>query len=137
MAYSFKWKITPSVLIADDSLVNRKIMECFLRQCGCSVQATVDGKQVLQQFTDSNWDLILMDVNMPVMDGLEAASRIREIEKQRNIPAHIPIVALTAGIMPDEQLKCYEAGMDEVIAKPLSIENLSSVFKHKLSHLFE
>ena len=74
-------------------------------------------------------------VNMPGMDGLEATVRIREVERQNNPPSHIPIVALTGGIMPDEQRKCYEAGMDEIIAKPLSMENLSSVFKNNLSHL--
>jgi len=135
MTHDFKWKTAPAVLIADDSMVNRKIMESFLQQFGCSVKTISNGEQALQQFTSSRWDLIFMDVNMPGMDGLEATARIREAEKQNNPPSHIPIVALTGGIMPDEQRKCYEAGMDEIIAKPLSMENLSSVFKNNLSHL--
>ena len=135
MTYDFKWKNAPAVLIADDNMVNRKIMEHFLQQFGCSVKAISDGEQAFQQFISSNWDLIFMDVNMPGMDGLEATVRIREVERQNNPPSHIPIVALTGGIMPDEQRKCYEAGMDEIIAKPLSMENLSSVFKNNLSHL--
>lgn len=137
MADSLKWKTTPEVLIADDSMVNRKIMESMLQKCGCSVKAAVDGKQALEQFASSSKDLIFMDVNMPGMDGLETTARIRELEKQRNPPIHTPIIALTGGIMPEEQRKCYEAGMDEVIAKPVSTENLSSIFKNKLSHLLE
>jgi len=137
MANSLKWKTTPEVLIADDSIVNRKIMESLLQKCGCSVKAAVDGKQALQQLAASSLDLIFMDVNMPGMDGLETTARIRELEKQHNPPIHIPIVALTGGIMPEEQRKCYEAGMDEIIAKPVAMENLSSVFKNKLSHLLE
>ena len=137
MADSLKWKTTPEVLIADDSMVNRKIMESLLQKCGCSVKAAVDGRQAMQQLASCRMDLIFMDVNMPGMDGLETTARIRELEKQRNPPVHIPIVALTGGIMPDEQRKCYEAGMDEIIAKPVSMENLSSVFKNKLPHLLE
>lgn len=137
MAYIFKWNTTPVILIADDSMVNRKIMESLLQKCGCSVKTAGDGKQAMQQFNSCSVDLIFMDVNMPGMDGLETTARIREFEKQRNHPGHIPIVALTGGIMPDEQLKCYEAGMDEIIAKPVSMENLNSVFKNKLSHLLD
>jgi CheY-like chemotaxis protein len=137
MAYSFKWKMVPAVLIADDSPVNRKIMASLLQQCGCSVSVAVDGEELLQQFNSGSWNLVFVDVNMPGIDGLEATATIRELEKQRNPPNHIPIIALTAGIMPDEQRKCYEAGMDEIIAKPLSMENLCSVLKNKLSHLLD
>jgi len=137
MTYSFKWKTVPAILIADDSMVNRKIMESLLKQCGCSAKTTGNGEQALQQFAAGSWDLIFMDVNMPGIDGLEATVRIRKIEKQGNPPSHVPIIALTAGIMPDEQRKCYEAGMDEIIAKPLSMENLSSALKNKLSHLLD
>ncbi len=135
MLYSFKWNTAPAVLIADDSLVNRKIMENLLHQCGCSVQTAGNGEQAMQQFSAASLDIIFMDVNMPGMDGLEATVRIRELEKQKNPPTHIPIVALTAGIMPDEQRKCYDAGMNEIIAKPVSMENLSLVLKNKLAHL--
>ena len=117
------------ILLAEDNLVNQKVATKVLEKKGCIVQVAENGQEVLDRINKESFDVILMDVQMPVLDGLEATKLIREEEKQTG--RHIPIIAMTAHAMEGDEQKCLMAGMDGYIAKPFeplkvyeTIENL-------------
>jgi len=105
------------ILLAEDNLVNQKVASMMLKKKGHTAAIANNGREVLSILKGETFDLILMDVQMPEMDGFEAAMAIREEEK--NTGAHIPIVALTAHAMAAYETRCLEAGMDGYLAKPL------------------
>jgi two-component system sensor histidine kinase/response regulator len=115
-----------TVLLVEDNATNRRVAELFLERAGCDVVQAVDGGEALALLHDRQVDLVLMDVQMPVMDGLEATRRIRE-----EIPggARVPIVGLTASALKEQVEACRAAGMDEVIAKPLVREQLEAMLE--------
>jgi CheY-like chemotaxis protein len=114
------------VLVADDDLINQKVSSRLVSREGHDVTVAGDGKLALEAFIASEWDLVLMDVQMPVMDGLRAAAAIREFEKKTGRPP-TPIIALTASVLPEEIGACLTAGMDEVLAKPVAKGALQEV----------
>ncbi|MGH8241798.1 MAG: response regulator [Steroidobacteraceae bacterium] len=115
-----------AVLLVEDNATNRRVAELFLERAGCEVVLAADGREALDMLRKRRVDLVLMDVQMPVMDGLEATRRIRA-----EIPggARIPIVGLTASALKEQVEACRVAGMDEVIAKPLERERLEAVLE--------
>ncbi|MDM8522507.1 response regulator [Desulfococcaceae bacterium HSG8] len=115
-----------SVLLAEDEIVNQKFISYFLEREGHSVFVASDGKEVLSALNISKFDLILMDVNMPGMGGLEATKTIRNAEQSHN-SHHIPIIALTAYAMNGDRERFIEAGMDDYVSKPVSRETLKAV----------
>ncbi len=110
------------ILLAEDSLVNQKLAIGLLERAGHEVTAVGDGREVLSVWRRQPFDLILMDVQMPEMDGLEATAKIREIEK--NEGGHIPIIAITAHAMKGDEEKCLSSGMDGYVAKPIRVQLL-------------
>ena len=113
------------ILIAEDNAVNQKLAIRILEDRGCRVVAANNGAQALALLAEKSFDLILMDVQMPAIDGLEATRAIRMKERQSG--AHIPIVALTAHAMSGDESRCREAGMDGYLAKPVRREDLVRV----------
>ncbi len=113
------------ILLTEDNLLNRKLAQKILETRGHDVILALNGQEAVEAFDRESFDLILMDVQMPVMDGLEATRRIRE--KERKTGGHIPIIALTAYAMKEDQERCLSAGMDTCMAKPLRIEKFLSV----------
>jgi CheY-like chemotaxis protein/nitrogen-specific signal transduction histidine kinase/HPt (histidine-containing phosphotransfer) domain-containing protein len=115
-----------SVLLVEDNATNRRVAELFLERAGCEVVLAADGGEALAALKDRRVDLVLMDVQMPVMDGLEATRRIRQ-----EIPggARIPVVGLTANALKEQAEACRAAGMDDVIAKPIERERLEAVLE--------
>ncbi len=111
-----------NVLLADDSPTNRRLAMRLLEKRGHSVTSVENGLQAVQAMDKDSYDVILMDVQMPVMDGLEAAQTIREAEKLTG--EHIPIIALTAHAMKGDRERCLEAGMDAYVSKPFQAEEL-------------
>ncbi len=118
------------ILLAEDNEFNQKLVEALLKQRGHSVAITGNGKEALKALEKETFDLVLMDVQMPEMSGLEATARIRE--KEQVTGSHIPIVAMTAHAMKGDQKRFLDAGMDGYITKPLqrqiffeTIENLA------------
>jgi len=112
------------ILIAEDHPVNRKLTTKILEKMGCIVTSACDGKEVIAILSDNNFDLILMDCQMPHIDGYMATSKIRE---SRTINAKIPIIALTANAMEGDATKCRKAGMDDYISKPIKLEILKKI----------
>jgi len=110
------------ILLADDNYINQKVAVHLLEKQGYTVTVANNGKEVLSAYEKDNFNLIIMDVQMPKMDGLEATAAIRKKEKTSGF--HIPIIAMTAHTMKGDRERCIEAGMDDYIAKPLKSEDL-------------
>ena len=108
------------VLVVDDNPANRKVAEAMLKAAGCAVLTANNGKEALDCMQSGGIDLVLMDCQMPVMDGYEATRLWRHQERERRIP----IIALTANASPDNETACLEAGMDSVLGKPFRRQQL-------------
>ncbi len=104
------------VLLVEDNLINQKITLLTLKPLVFSIDTASNGKEALDKFGTANYDLILMDIQMPVMSGLTAAEKIRALESTTN--SHIPIIAITANAMIGDKEKCLSAGIDDYISKP-------------------
>ncbi len=113
------------ILLAEDSYANQKLAIGLLKKWNHTVTVANNGREALDAFQSDPFDLVLMDVQMPVMDGFEATGAIRNIEKNKKTPhqprARTPIVAMTAHAMKGDREKCLEAGMDGYVAKPIRI----------------
>jgi signal transduction histidine kinase/CheY-like chemotaxis protein len=109
------------ILVADDNLVNQKVAKRMLERLGHTVALANDGKEALSAIKTASFDLVMMDVQMPEMDGLEATRCIREWEAGKT---RIPIIALTAHAMNSHREECLAAGMDSFLAKPILLESL-------------
>jgi signal transduction histidine kinase/CheY-like chemotaxis protein len=105
------------ILLAEDNLVNQKVAMSMLGKMGHTVTLAKNRLEALEQWRQSNFDLILMDVQMPEMNGLQATMQIR---REEATGAHVPIVAMTASAMSEERDRCLAAGMDDFISKPVS-----------------
>ena len=105
------------VLLVEDNHLNQVVARDILEKWGCKVAVAENGKIALSVLEDNRYDLILMDVQMPVMDGLETTTIIRQREK--STLTHMPIIAMTAGAMKGNEEQCYEAGVDAFISKPI------------------
>ena len=112
------------VLLAEDNVVNQKVALAMLTKLGCTVELAVNGLAALQIAACGTLDLVLMDCQMPEMDGFETTRSIRRGEAG---PAQVPIVALTAGILDGDRDKCTAAGMDDFLAKPFTFASLRAV----------
>ena len=124
------------ILVVDDHEVNRQLSGLMLERLGHQVEAVTNGKEAVEAYMHGDFDLILMDVQMPVMDGYKATERIRELEKEnreylssghqgRN--EHIFIVAMTANAMKGDREKCLAIGMDDYLDKPVKPDELERV----------
>lgn len=97
----------------------------MLSKLGCEIVTAAHGGEALRQLERGDFDLVLMDCNMPVMDGYETTRQIRQHSRWQ----HLPIVALTANAMPDERERCRAAGMDDYLAKPFRREELAALLE--------
>ncbi len=114
------------ILLAEDNAVNQKLAVTLLSKWGHRVDVAHDGQQALEMSRDRPYDLILMDLQMPVMGGLEATRLIREREATQD-GKRIPIIAMTANAMSEDHQRCLDAGMDDYVSKPLNTERLRAV----------
>lgn len=120
-----------NVLLVEDNLINQKIVLLSLKKLVKNIDVAVNGKEALDKFGTSKYDIILMDVQMPIMNGYTAAKKIREIEASTN--SHTPIIAITANALMGDREECLAAGMDDYISKPFQIE----VLIQKMRNLIE
>jgi signal transduction histidine kinase/CheY-like chemotaxis protein len=111
-----------SILLAEDNAVSQRLMERMLRRLNHAVTVAGDGLAAFQEYEHGAYDVVLMDVQMPRMDGLESTRKIRELERSRG--GHIPIVALTAHALDANRRECFEAGVDAYITKPVRLDDL-------------
>jgi CheY-like chemotaxis protein len=108
------------VLLAEDNLVNQKVTAQMLKKMGFDVDIASDGEEALAAWKRQEYDLILMDCHMPVMDGLQATRMIRMQEESQ----HTPILALTADVISDRKSECLAAGMNGFMSKPIRMDEL-------------
>ena len=109
------------ILVAEDSPGNQVVVKALLEKQGCQVSIANNGREAVDMIENSSFDLILMDVMMPDMDGIEATKKIRRIEAGES---HIPIIALTANVFSEDRDRCLQAGMDDFVAKPIDANKL-------------
>ncbi|MDD2062711.1 hybrid sensor histidine kinase/response regulator [Pseudomonas sp. 25571] len=114
------------ILLVEDNPVNQLVAKGMLAKLGCQVQVASQGAEALECLEQDEFDLVLMDCNMPVMDGYEASRRIRQSGRW----PELPIVALTANAMPEERERCRAAGMNDYLAKPFRREELLALVDH-------
>jgi two-component system, sensor histidine kinase and response regulator len=121
------------ILIAEDNLVNQRVAIYMLEKQGHQVIGVMNGEETLAAMERENFELILMDVQMPKMDGFQATRLIRAKEEETGL--HIPIIAMTAHAMKGDREKCLAVGMDDYIAKPLNVKQLSETIARVMSLL--
>lgn len=119
------------VLVVDDDELNQRMMRLILTREGHDVHIACDGRDALRAVETHEFDIILMDLQMPVMDGIEASRRIRDFE---NGGKNAYIVALTASYLPEKGQELFEAGIDNYIAKPFDVEHLRQMLEYGLDH---
>lgn len=107
------------ILVVEDNKVNQAVVVAMLKKMGLRADVAANGQEALEVLAQREYDLILMDMQMPVMDGLEATRQIRLRENGKH---HIPVIAMTANVMPEDQASCLAAGMDDFVAKPIHPE---------------
>lgn len=115
------------ILLAEDEPVNREIAELLLNDAGHQVESVENGEQALARAQSGEFDLIVMDMQMPIMDGLEATRRIRSL-----LGSRLPVIALTANAFNEDRERCLAAGMNDFVTKPVSAERLLACIDHWL-----
>ena len=124
-------RIDARILVAEDNTINQKVALNILAKFGCRADAAANGREAVEAFKSIDYDLIFMDVQMPVMDGISAAKKIRALEDELSLKARrnnrrIAIIAMTANAMKGDRQICLDAGMDDYLAKPVSPEAMLS-----------
>ena len=114
------------VLLVEDNEVNQLVARRLLEHMGVTVVTARNGHEALEKVRQRDFDCILMDVQMPVLDGMEATRQLRQWEREQG-RAPIPVIALTANAMEEERERCFTAGMDDHLAKPFRRQQLSRV----------
>ncbi|HPX06475.1 MAG TPA: response regulator, partial [Tenuifilaceae bacterium] len=119
-----------NVLLVEDNLINQKIVVLSLKKIVKNIEIANNGKEALDKFGTSKYDIILMDIQMPIMNGIVTTKKIREIESSTN--SHTPIIAITANALLGDREECLAAGMDDYISKPFQIEVLIQKMRNLL-----
>ena len=112
------------MLVAEDNEINRRVIVGMLRRIGCDVTFAVDGREAVQMVTQKEFALVLMDCQMPEMDGYEATREIRRLDGRCR---ELPVIALTANVLPSDRAACEQAGMDDFLPKPVKLDRLREV----------
>jgi signal transduction histidine kinase/CheY-like chemotaxis protein len=122
-----------NILVAEDNKVNQLVINGMMKKFGCTLNFAQNGEEAVERFNDSRPDMILMDIQMPGMDGIEATSKIRELEQQTAGAARVPIIALTANAMDGDRERYLKAGMDDYLCKPVKLPEIEFMLAKWLS----
>lgn len=123
---------TTRILLAEDNRINQLYLTELVKQLGCQCDTVLNGQEAIDAVLSSHYDLVLMDCQMPELDGLEATRRIRELEKRGQLKNKLPIIALTANAIKGDREKCLDAGMNEYLSKPVQRDHILTVMKQFL-----
>ena len=121
----------PRILVVEDNLVNQTVALRILKKLGCSAVVSKDGRDAVGKIRTTNFDLVLMDVQMPIMDGMESTAEIRRLEEVQNRP-RLPIIAMTAHALKGDRERCIAGGMDGYIVKPIRVSELAAAMVRHL-----
>ncbi|MCF8056102.1 MAG: response regulator [Desulfocapsa sp.] len=113
-----------SILIVEDNLTNQEVTSGMLSVFGCQTELANNGQEAVQAFSPGKYDLILMDCQMPVMDGYQATAAIRQLERDQGVSHPTPIIALTGLVLKSDWEKCLNVGMNGYLSKPFSLQKL-------------
>ena len=119
------------VLLVDDNIVNRKVAEHLLKRLGMAVDQACDGEEALRLLQEVRYDVVVMDCQMPEMDGFEATRRLRQ-EQTGTLNSRVPVIALTASALSGDRERCIAAGMTDYLTKPISARRLKEVLSNTL-----
>lgn len=117
------------ILIAEDNPINVKVALFTLKNIASEIHIAENGEKALEKYSTNNYDVILMDVKMPVMDGYQATRKIREMEKENGFIKQIPIIAITANNQVEEIEECLSIGMNGFLSKPFTALDAVNVIK--------
>ena len=131
IANAHKAAVSLCVLVAEDNVVNQKLVARLLEKRGHNVRVVANGREALCALEEGTCDLVLMDVQMPEMDGFEATGELRKREKGTGL--HVPVIALTAHAMKGDRERCLEAGMDGYLAKPIRAQELYDLLENYIA----
>jgi CheY-like chemotaxis protein len=120
------------ILLVEDNAINQRVALGMLRKLGLSADCSADGAEAVAATARFRYDLVLMDIHMPVMDGIEATSRIRKTITGKT-PSNVPIVALTADALHGDRERCLQAGMDDYLTKPINPAVLATTLRRWLA----
>ncbi|KAH7889124.1 SKN7, two-component response regulator [Phlebopus sp. FC_14] len=123
------WAVPPRVLLVDDDAVSRRLSSKFLQVFGCAIDVAVDGVGAVNKMNLEKYDLVLMDIVMPKMDGISATSLIRQFDHMT------PIISMTSNSKPSEIMTYYSSGMNDILPKPFTKEGLLDMLEKHLMHL--
>jgi len=126
----------PRILAAEDNGVNQLVLRTLLSQCGIEPVIVSNGLEALAAYEGGIWDAILMDIHMPILDGIQATQRIREHERVKG-QSRTPIIALTADILAHQTAEYQGLGFDGHVAKPFDVTSLLSAIDKALSQVTE
>ncbi|RLB68005.1 MAG: hybrid sensor histidine kinase/response regulator, partial [Deltaproteobacteria bacterium] len=126
-------KFDANILVTEDNIINQKLITRILKEHGITVDVANNGLESFEKRRNNNYDLLFMDIQMPVMDGIEATHEILDYEEDEEL-AHVPIVALTANALKGDRERFLAEGMDEYITKPIETSELLYVLNKFLSH---
>jgi len=122
--------LNASLLLVEDNQINQQVATIMLQSFGCSVEVAANGRLALEALARKSFDVILMDCQMPEMNGFETTRVIRAQEQSGQLSSqHVPVIAVTANTTPEDQKQCYNAGMDDFLSKPFNKEQLSSMLQ--------
>jgi len=124
-----------SVLVAEDNIINQRVVREILQAHGIDPIIVDNGRAAVETIVNEHVDLVIMDIMMPEMDGIEATSKIREQERSSGSDRRIPIIAFTANAMMGDREKYLRAGMDDYLSKPLDLENFSLMLEHWMKRI--
>lgn len=118
------------ILVVEDNKINQKVIRAMLHMAGHPAEFVDNGAEAVARFPDLKPSLILMDISMPVMNGHDATREIRRLEEDS--PNHTPIIAVTAHVMKSDKELCFQAGMDDYVAKPITPQSLADIMSNWL-----
>ncbi|ETR72103.1 MAG: multi-sensor hybrid histidine kinase [Candidatus Magnetoglobus multicellularis str. Araruama] len=118
------------ILVADDHLSNRKVIEMFLKNDPVFIDFAENGELAIEKYQSHSYDMIIMDMEMPVLNGIKATRKIREIEQDQGLTTEIPIIFLTAHALDEHQKQCYDAGGTACLTKPVKYQKLIETIQH-------
>ncbi|KIO34592.1 hypothetical protein M407DRAFT_88338 [Tulasnella calospora MUT 4182] len=128
-AFTPAWAVPPRVLLVDDDQVSRKLFSKFLQVSGCTIDVAVDGIGAVNKMNLEKYDLVLMDIVMPKLDGVSATSLIRQFDHMT------PIISMTSNSKPNDVVTYYSSGMNDILPKPFTRESLFTMLEKHLMHL--